>query len=150
MSSRFVTRARALSWIAAAIALSGAAAPASACDCVNYFPGTPGFERDLDVALSFADVVAEGIIEQPMGPMLEPAIFRPTRVFKGPVRETYRIGVGSNCSLLLRAPEVPVGTPVRLILHGGPDLYEAQRCVNFLGPDFDAAVARRLGQGCSR
>lgn len=139
-----------MKWVIAMTVLVGAGAPAMACNCVRFIADHPRFETDVAAVLEQADVVAEGVIEQPMGDLLEPAVFRPTRILKGPVRDTYRIGVISDCALVLGAADFPPGTRVRLILHGGPDLYEAQRCVNLLGADFDAAVTRRLAPHCPR
>ena len=66
-------------------------------------PRQPEFRRDMDAVVAGADAVVEGVVVQPMGPMLEPAIFRPTRILKGPRQETYRIGIVSDCGLLMRA-----------------------------------------------
>ncbi len=124
------------------------AGPAFACDCMRFSKESPHFEADADRVVESATVIAEGVIERPLGPLLEPAVFRPTRVLRGPRRETYAVGVISDCGLLLREPEIRIGLPVRLVLTGGPELFEAGRCVNPQSPDLDEALTRRLGKGC--
>jgi hypothetical protein len=102
----------------------------------------------MNAIVEGAAVIAEGIIVRPMGRMLEPAIFRPTRIFKGPRQESYQIGIASDCGLLLRAKDIAPGQTIRLILYGGPDIYEASRCVNFQNAVFDGGVSRRLVRTC--
>ena len=125
-------------------------APAMACNCVRLFPGTPQFEQDLGRILSHADIIAEGTIVQGHGPLLEPAIFRPSRVLRGQNRTVYRIGIqgGEGCVGIsngaLTTRELAVGTPILIILSGGPGVYEASRCANMLGPEVEAAIRNRL------
>ena len=137
-------------WLFAVTALVLAAEPAAACDCVRFIPDNPRAQGDVAAWVEGAAVIAEGVIERPMGDLLEPAVFRPTRILRGPRAETYRIGVISDCALTLRAGDVALGRPIRLILYGGPELYEASRCVNLLGPEFERAVDRQLACSAAR
>lgn len=135
-------------FIAGLAAIALGASPSLACDCIRLTPDSPHFDRDMNAIVEGAAVIAEGIIVRPMGPRLEPAIFRPTRIFKGPRQESYQIGIISDCGLLLRAEDVVPGQTIRLILYGGPDLYEASRCVNFQDAAVDAAVLGHLVRTC--
>ena len=118
------------------------AGTAQACDCIQYVPGGPHAERDIHAITDHAAVILDAELVRPLGPLLEPAIVRPIRLLKGPVQTDYKVGVVSDCALMLRVPEVKVGQKLRLILYGTPDLYEASRCANFQSPAFDAAIER--------
>lgn len=125
--------------IAATCSLPGAAL---ACDCIRYVPGGPHAERDIAAITSYAAVILDAELVRPLGPLLEPAIVRPVRLLKGPKQKEYKVGVISDCALMLRAPEVKVGQRLRLILYGTADLYEASRCANLQSSEFDAAVEK--------
>lgn len=119
--------------------------PALACDCVTLFPGSPRFESDLDRIVQFYPVAAEGVLEAD-GPYAWQ--FRTTREYRGPRQVSYRIELGSDCSIAPDEMKGLIGRPVFLLLSGGPERYEAGRCVNLLGGDAGAAIRSRYMESC--
>lgn len=113
---------------------------ALACDCIRFIPGGPNWDRDIKAAIGYAAVILDGELVRPHGPLLEPAIVRPVKMLKGPRQREFKIDVISDCALLLREPDVKVGQRLRLILYRTDDRYEASRCVNLQGAEFNAAV----------
>jgi len=123
-----------------------AAGPALACDCVGLIPGSPNFTRDLDAIAKFYSVAAEGRVEVD-GP--HAWRFIPAREYRGSGKASYRIELSSDCSLAPGEMKALIGNPVFLLLSGGPDHYEAGRCVNLQSPDVEAAIRDRIKAGCS-
>jgi hypothetical protein len=138
--ARKIARSAALS---VAFALVGA--PAWACDCVTLLPGGPNFSRDLDAIANFYPIAAEGVVEAD-GPYAWR--FRPTREYRGTKQASYRIELSSDCSLAPDEMKALIGKPVFLLLSGGPDRYEAGRCVNSQSPEVEDAIRARIGAGC--
>ena len=128
---------RVLLAIAAICLFPGAAL---ACDCIRFIPGGPNWDRDIKAVTEHAAVILDGELVRPHGPLLEPAIVRPVKLLKGRRQKEYAIDVVSDCALLLREPDVKVGQRLRLILYRTGDRYEASRCANLQGPEFNAAV----------
>ena len=122
-----------------------AASPALACDCVTLIAGTPRFQSDLDRIVQYYPVAAEGVVETD-GPYAWR--FRPTREYRGPGAPSYRIELGSDCSIAPDEMNSLAGKPVFLLLSGGPDRYEAGRCVNFLASDVTTAIRGRYVESC--
>ena len=114
--------------------------PVLACDCIRFIPGGPNWDRDIKAVADHATVIIDAELVSPLGPQLEPAMLRPIQILKGPRQSVYKVGVISDCALMLRAPEVKAGQKLRLVLTGTADLYEATRCANLQGPAFEAAV----------
>jgi hypothetical protein len=120
--------------IARSVALSLAliaSAPAWACDCVRLIPGSPSFNADLDAIAKHY-----------------PWRFTPTREYRGPKQASYRIELASDCSLAPDEMKAIIGRPVLLLLSGGPDRYEAGRCVNLRAEEVEAAIRKRIEAGC--
>lgn len=115
---------------------------ALACDCIRFIPGAPNWDRDIQAVTEHAAVILDAEIVRPLGPLLEPAIVRPVKLLKGPKQKIYKVGVLSDCALLLREPDVRIGQRLRLVLYRTGDLYEASRCANLQGQAFEAAVAK--------
>lgn len=124
-----------------------AASPAAACDCMTLFPGSARFEADLDRIVQFYPVAAEGVVEADGSYAWR---FTPTREYRGPRQASYRIELGSDCSIDPGVMQAMIGKPVFLLLSGGPERYEAQRCVNLVADDVSAAIRRRYSEGCNR
>jgi hypothetical protein len=131
--------------ITLAFLLGTVTAPALACDCVNLVPSSPRFESDLDSIVRFYPIAGEGLVE-PDGPYAWR--FRPTREYRGPRQASYRIELGSDCSIAPDEMKALIGKPVFLLLNGGPDRYEAGRCVNLLAADVTAAIRDRYLGSC--
>src|SRR4051794_37831380 len=85
------------------------ATPTLACDCLSLIPGSPRFESDLDGIVQFYPVVAEGAVEVD-GPYAWR--FTPTREYRGPRQESYRIELGSDCSIAPDEMKALIGKPV--------------------------------------
>jgi hypothetical protein len=136
------SRSAALPYLVALVAMFSLPGAALACDCIRFIPGAPNWDRDITAVTEHATVILDAELIRPLGPLLEPAIVRPVRLLKGPRQKQYKVGVISDCALMLRAPEVKVGKRLRLILTGTPELYEATRCANLQSREFEAAVAR--------
>lgn len=139
-SARRIARSAALSF-----ALLVTAGPAFACDCVSLIPGSPRFERDLEAIASFYPVAAEGVVEAD-GPFAWR--FTPTREYRGPKQGSYRIELSSDCSLAPDEMNALIGEPVFLLLSGGPERYEAGRCVNGQSPEVEGAIRARIEHRC--
>lgn len=122
------------------------ASPALACDCIRLIPGSPNFARDLDAIVKFYPVVGEGRIEAD-GPYAWR--FIPTREYRGTGKHSYRIELSSDCSLAPGEMKSLIGKPVLLLLSGGPERYEAGRCVNLQSPSVEAAIRDRIKAGCT-
>jgi hypothetical protein len=125
--------------------LIGAAAPALACDCVTLIPGSPNFERDIDAIAKFYPIAADGTVEAD-GPYAWR--FRPAHEYRGPTQASYRIELLSDCSLGPDEMKALIGKRVFLLLSGGPDRYEAGRCVNLQSPAVEKAIRGRLHARC--
>jgi len=121
------------------------ASPAFACDCVRLIPGSSNFARDLDEIAKFYPVAAEGVIAAD-GPYAWR--FTPIREYRGPGQSSYRIELGSDCSLGPDEMKAIIGKPVFLLLGGGPKRYEAGRCVNLQSPDVETAIRHRITRDC--
>ena len=134
-----------LKWALIAAALT--AGPALACDCVQLIPGSPHFQSDLDRIAQFYPVAAQGIVEAD-GPYAWR--LRPTLEYRGTKQPSYRIELGSDCSLDPSEMNKLVGKSVFLLLGGGPDRYEAGRCVNLQSPEVEKALRARIGADCHR
>src|SRR4029078_10746224 len=141
-SGRRIARSAALS-----VTLLATATPALACDCVSLVPGSPRFESDLDAIARFYPVAAEGDLEQAGSYAWR---FTPTREYRGPKRVSYRIEVARGCSLSPDEMNALIGRPVFLLLGGGPERYEAGRCVNRQSPEVEKAIRRRVGAACTQ
>ena len=122
-----------------------AANPAAACDCVRLIPSGPHFAEDLDGIAKFYPVAAEGVVEAD-GPYAWR--FRPTREYRGLGKASYTIDLISDCSLGPQEMQKIIGKPVFLLLAGGPDRFEAGRCVNLLGAEIGAAIRSRVAKSC--
>ena len=122
-----------------------ASAPAAACDCVGLDPKGPHFAADLDRIAEFYPVAAEGVVEAD-GPYAWQ--FRPTREYRGLGKATYAIDLISDCSLGPQEMQTIIGKPVFMLLAGGPDRFEASRCVNLLGGEINAAIRKRVVSKC--
>ena len=122
-----------------------AANPAAACDCVRLIPSGPHFAEDLDGIAKFYPVAAEGVVEAD-GPYAWR--FRPTREYRGLGKASYTIDLISDCSLGPQEMQTIIGKPVFLLLAGGPDRFEAGRCVNLLGGEAEAAIRKRVIGSC--
>lgn len=131
----------------AAITLAASlwAHPAAACDCITLDPKGPHFASDLDRIAQYYPVAAEGVVERD-GPYSWR--FRTTREYRGSGAASYPIDLISDCSLAPDEIGKIIGKPVLLLLAGGPDRYEASRCVNLLGADTDAAIRKRVISSC--
>ena len=119
--------------------------PAAACDCVRLDPSGPHFASDLDRIAKYYPVAAEGVLEADGDYAWR---FRPTREFRGSTKASYAIELISDCSLDPQAMNAVVGKPIFLLLVGGPDRYEASRCVNLLGGETEAAIRHRVARIC--
>lgn len=128
--------------LAASLTALGAS-PSLACDCVSLIPGSPRFESDLDRIVQYYPVAAEGLLEAD-GPYAWR--FRPTREYRGPRQASYRVELGSDCSISPDEMKALIGKPVFLLLSGVPDRYEAGRCVNLLASDVSAAIRKRYAE----
>jgi hypothetical protein len=112
---------------------------------VTLLPSSPRFERDLDSIARFYPVAAEGVLETD-GPYAWR--FKPTREYRGLKRSSYRIELASDCSLAPDEMKALIGRPVFLLLSGGPERYDAGRCVNRQSPEIEKAIRARIGAGC--
>jgi hypothetical protein len=112
---------------------------------MTLYPGSPKFGTDLDRIVQFYPVVAEGVLEAD-GPYAWR--FRTTREYRGPGKSYYRVELASDCSLAPNEMKDLIGKPVFLLLSGGPERYEAGRCVNLLGGDVTAAIRDRYVESC--
>ena len=129
-------------WIVLLVLL--AASPvALACDCVRWLPG-PHFEADIDRVVAGSSAIIDAVVVKPMTNDGQPAVVRASHVWKGPKQRRFNVGLGSDCSTVLDGKLVRPGQRIRLILFGGPEIYEANRCTNFQGSVFDRAVDTRL------
>ncbi|WP_309662712.1 hypothetical protein [Sphingomonas sp.] len=131
--------------IALAFASLLASTPALACDCVRLDPNGPHFASDLDRIAKFYPIAAEGVIEAQGDYAWR---FRPTHEYRGPGKASYAIELIGDCSLEPPTMAKLIGKPVFLLLAGGPDRYEASRCVNLLGGAADAAIRDRVVKSC--
>ena len=127
----------------AILVMLAAPSTALACDCVSWVPG-PHFYADIDRVIAGSSAIIDAEIVKPMGRDGRPAMVRVSRVWKGPKQGRFSIGLGSDCSTVLDHKLVRPGQRLRLILFGGPGIFEANRCTNFQGPAFNRAVAMRL------
>lgn len=116
---------------------------ALACDCIRWLPG-PRFEADVDRVVAQSSAIIDAVVEKPMTGDGQPAVVRATRVWKGPRQRRFHIGLVSDCSMVPDAALLRPNQRLCLILFGGPETYEASRCTNFQGPEFNRAVERRL------
>ena len=144
-SSPFAFAPRIALLAALSAALIATATPALACDCVSLIPGSPNFARDLDAIAKFYPVAAKGRVYAD-GPYAWR--FAPTRELRGPKRSSYRIVLLSDCSLAPDEMKALIGKPVFLLLSGGPDRYEAGRCVNLQSPAVEEAVRASIHARC--
>jgi hypothetical protein len=112
---------------------------------MTLYPGSSRFGSDLDRIVHFYPVAAEGVLEAdgPYGWRL-----RTTREYRGPGASSYRIGLASDCSIAPNEMKDLIGKPVFLLLSGGPERYEAGRCVNLLGSDVTSAIRDRYVESC--
>ena len=131
--------------LSASIVCSLAAPPALACDCVRLIPGSRHFASDLDAIAKFYPVAADGVLERAGAYGWR---FTPTREYRGPKQASYRIELGSDCSLAPDEMNALIGRRVFLLLSGGPERYEAGRCVNLLGADVEGAIRARIADSC--
>jgi hypothetical protein len=122
-----------------------ASAPAAACDCIRLDPKGPHFASDLDRIAKYYPVAAEGVVEADGEYAWR---FRPTHEYRGPAKVSYPIELISDCSLEPQAMKALIGKPVFLLLAGGPDHYEASRCVNLLGGETERAIRHRITSSC--
>jgi hypothetical protein len=120
-------------------------APAAACDCVGLDPKGPHFAADLDRIAKYYPIAAEGVIEAQGDYAWR---FSPTHEYRGPGKPSYAVELASDCSLDPQTMKALVGKPVFLLLAGGPDHYEANRCVNLIGGQVEAAIRRRVVSSC--
>jgi hypothetical protein len=120
-------------------------APAVACDCVQVDPKGPHFAADLDRIAKFYPVAAEGVLEADGDYAWR---FRSTHEYRGSRKVTYAIELTSDCSLEPATMKELIGKPIFLLLAGGPNHYEASRCVNLLGDNIDAAIRNRIRSKC--
>ena len=118
---------------------------AFACDCVSLIPGSPRFTRDLDAIAGFYPIAAEGRLERDGQYAWR---FVPTHELRGPKQPSYRIELASDCSIDPQEMSKLIGKPMFLLLSGGPERYEAQRCVNLQSPQVEKAIRARIGAGC--
>jgi len=125
----------------ALLVMQAASSAALACDCVSWLPG-PHFDANIASVISGSSAIIDAEIVKPMAS--GPAVVRAIRVWKGPKQRQFSVGLGSDCSTVLDKKLVRPGQRVRLILFGGPKIFEANRCTNFQGSAFDRAVAARL------
>ena len=139
-SARRIARSAALS-----LALLLGSQSALACDCVTLIPGSPNFARDLDAIAGFYPVAADGVL-QPDGAYAWR--FVPTHEYRGPRQSSYRVELTSDCSLAPDEMDALIGKPVFLLLSGGPERYEAGRCVNRQSPEVEKALRSRIGADC--
>ena len=140
-SARRTARSAALS-----LAFLLPAAPGWSCDCVTLLPDSPNFSQDLDAIAKFYPVAAEGLVEADGASAWR---FKPTHEYRGPKQASYRIELSSDCSLAPNEMKALIGKPVFLLLSGGPDRYEAGRCVNSLSPKVERAIRARVGGACA-
>ena len=122
------------------------ATPALACDCIRLVPGGPHFEADLDRIAAFYPVAAEGVIEANGAYSWR---FKPSHEFRGPKQASYPVELISDCSLDPEELKALIGKPVFLLLSGGPDRYEASRCVNLQGAAVEAGIRKRIKASCT-
>jgi hypothetical protein len=122
-----------------------ASGPAAACDCIRLDPTGPHFASDIERIAKFYPVAAEGVLEADGQYAWR---FRPTREYRGLGKASYAIELISDCSLDPQTMKGLIGKPVFLLLAGGPDRYEASRCVNLLGTEIDAAIRNRVASSC--
>jgi len=116
---------------------------ALACDCVSWLPG-PHFEEGIDRVITGSSAIIEGEIARAMTSDGQPVAVRASHVWKGPNQREFKVGLVSDCSTVLDKKMVRPGQPIRLILLGGPKIYEANRCTNFQGTMFNRAIDMRL------
>ena len=122
-----------------------ASTPALACDCVRLDSKGPHFASDLDRVAKYYPIAAEGVL-QADGDYAW--LFRPTHEYRGPGKASYSIELISDCSLEPATMKGLIGKPVFLLLAGGPDRFEASRCVNLLGGAAEAAIRDRVIGSC--
>lgn len=122
-----------------------ASTPAAACDCITLDPKGPRFATDLDRIAQYYPVAAEGVLERDGEFAWR---FRATQEYRGPGKASYRVELISDCSLEPAAMKAIIGKPVFLLLAGGPDRYEASRCVNLLGGEAESAIRNRFRRSC--
>lgn len=122
-----------------------ASAPAAACDCVRLDPSGPHYTSDLDRIAKYYPIAAEGVLEADGDYAWR---FHATHEYRGPGKASYAIELISDCSIEPQTMKGLIGKPVFLLLAGGPDRYEASRCVNLLGGDADAAIRARVLSLC--
>jgi hypothetical protein len=114
---------------------------------MGLYPKGPHFAEDINRIAQFYPVVAEGAVEAD-GPYAWR--FRTTREYRGLGKASYAIELLSDCSLDPQEMRKIIGKPVFLLLAGGPDRYEANRCVNLLGHEVEAAIRKRIVGSCRR
>ena len=127
----------------AILAMLAAPSAALACDCVRWLPG-PHFEADIDRVMAGSSAIIDAVVVKPMTKDGQPAVVMASRVWKGPKQRRFSVGLGSDCSTVLDRKLVRPGQRIRLILFGGPEIFEASRCTNFQSPAFDRAIDTRL------
>jgi hypothetical protein len=127
----------------AMLVMLAAPSAALACDCVSWLPG-PHFDADIARVISGSSAIIDAEVVKPMSSDGRPAVMRVSKVWKGPKQRQFRVGLGSDCSTVLDGKLVQPGQRIRLILFGGPGIFEANRCSNFQGSVFDRAVDTRL------
>jgi hypothetical protein len=114
---------------------------------MSLISGSPNLARDLDSIAKFYPVAAEGRVE---ADGVYAWRFVPTREYRGPARASYRIELSSDCSLAPGEMKALIGRSVFLLLSGGPDSYEAGRCVNLQSAAVEGAIRERISAACTR
>jgi hypothetical protein len=94
---------------------------AGACTMVAApHPPTPAEEQAAArLVVDRAAAIIDGQVIRPYVPGGTPALVRVHRVFRGPQRTDYAVGVLTSCDIPLMRP----GERARMILSGGPDIW---------------------------
>lgn len=122
-----------------------APSPALACDCIRLDPNGPHFAADLERITAHYPIAAEGVLE-PDGELAWR--FRPTREYRGLKQASYPIDLISDCSLSPGELTAIIGKPLFVLLGGHGNRFEISRCVNFLSPDVEQAIRRKIADNC--
>lgn len=84
--------------------------------------GPAEFRKVARDAVQSATAIIDGEVIRPAIPGRQNALVRAARVFKGPNQTEFEVGERDSCSILLDQ----TGERRRMLLVGGPDVYELQ------------------------
>ncbi len=114
-------------------------APNAASACSMYVPRPPTAAEERAAARQLVDgaaAIIDGEVIRTFVPGRAAALVRVHRLFKGPQRAEFEVGVLTSCDV----PLMRLGERARMILTGGPDIWFIR-----MGTTSESAVDRLLG-----